>query len=179
MAQNDDDSSQMSIDIQNSLLKILDFNEDEEEENTSTSNKLSNKTSDNKKKNSKVRDNISDYSGHRTPISNIDNKSMNSNQDQHIGLYPDDGEKEDMDPSSNYFNHFVDKDFQLFGLEQDAGLGKISCNLFGSDRFNDERPIKLPSDGLNEFGGEIRGQARNSDEYGCKNVVFYFARNDF
>ena len=90
MAKNEDESSQMSIDIQNSLLKILDFNEDEEEENTSSSNKRSNKASEDKKMNSKVRDNVSDYTGYRTPISNIDNKSMNSNQDKHIGLYPDD-----------------------------------------------------------------------------------------
>ena len=84
MAKNEDESSQMSIDIQNSLLKILDFNEDEEEENTSSSNKRSNKASEDKKMNSKVRDNVSDYTGYRTPISNIDNKSMNSNQDSSI-----------------------------------------------------------------------------------------------
>jgi hypothetical protein len=154
MDENDDESSQMSIDIQKRLFEILDFNEGEEEENTSSSNKRSKKTSEDKKKNSKVRDNTSDYSGYRTPISNVDNKSMNSNQDQHIRLCPEDGEKEDMDHSGNCFNNFADKDFQLFGIDQEACFGRISCNLNGSDRFKDERPIKLPSNDLNDFGVE-------------------------
>lgn len=174
MAEQEDDSSQLS-DIQNNLFKLLDLNEDEEEENTSSSNKFSNKTSGNKK-NSKVRDNVSDYAGYRTSISNIDNKSMNSNQDKHIGLSPEDGEREEVDPSGCYFDPFVEKDAQLFGMDPESLFGKVSCNLHQSERFNRERPVKLPSDGVNDWAGEFKPQARKSDEYGSKNMVFLFGR---
>jgi len=149
MAENDEESSQMSYEIERSIQQMLDTQEDEDDAYTSGTNILSNETSE-RKINSKFGDNASDYTRRRTQISNVDNKSSNSGQDKHIPLTQEDVPLEDSEYTGNYFMPFMEKEHCFLGLEQEMNMNKVNSNFYESDRFTDGPPIKLLHNEFNE-----------------------------
>jgi len=137
MAEKDEESSLMSYDIERSIHQVIDTQEDEDDDYSIGTNVFFNEANS-RFISKKFGDNVSDYAGRRSNITNIDNQSMNSNQDRYISLVQDEMSLDDNDRTSNYFIPFIEPENRFIGADHHANYSKSVSSAIVSDKMNDE-----------------------------------------
>lgn len=143
MSENADERSHYSEGVKESIMMILDSSEDEDE-SSSIGNKLTN-AGYYRRKAAKIGDHSSDYGGHRTQMTKLDNKSISSGQD-YCGIFGLDGSSQDEgDKSSSYWAPSAESEFHNIPQNNTDRPWSDSNAAISDNQYDNFTQEKLPT----------------------------------
>lgn len=142
MAENEEENSLISYDIERTIQQVLNTEEDEDDAYSCKSNLFFNEANT-RYSELKFGDHASDYAGRRTQITNIDTKSMISNQDKYISFVQDEISLDGTEKTGNLFIPFMERENRFPSNTHENSFPESTSSLCVTDKYTDDIPYEI------------------------------------